>query len=145
MARETGVESNQKLKILYLTPPCLTFTIIWYVSRVKWSNLEKGVSPSPTPRYNGYWKGRPRVALNYSRQLYFYSTPTLAGYLVTNLVIYIYIYIWFVSKWFRGNIIFKWDKVHLFVHCYMVSSIANTNNSSWFQVEMPFTGKEKTF
>ena len=41
----------------YLIPPCLTLSIIRYVSRVKWSNPGKGVAPSPTPRCGGYWKG----------------------------------------------------------------------------------------
>ena len=31
------------------------------------------VAPSRTPRCSGYWKGRVRVALDYSRQLYFIS------------------------------------------------------------------------
>ena len=30
-------------------PPCLTLSIIRYGTRVKWSNPEKGVAPSPTP------------------------------------------------------------------------------------------------
>ena len=36
----------------YLIPPYLTLSIIRYVSRVKWSNPEKGVAPSPTPRFS---------------------------------------------------------------------------------------------
>ena len=54
----------------YLIPPCLTLSIIKYISRVKWSNPGKGVVPSPTPRCSSYWKGSLQVALNYSRQLY---------------------------------------------------------------------------
>ena len=46
---ETGVqslvESYQKLKKWYLMLSCLTLCIIRYASRVKWSNLEKGVAP----------------------------------------------------------------------------------------------------
>ena len=53
MARETWVqsqvESYQRLKKWYLMPPCLTLSIIRYGSKVKWSNLGKGVVPSPTP------------------------------------------------------------------------------------------------
>ena len=41
----------------YLMLPCLTLGIIIYGSRVKWSNLENGVAPSPTPRWSSYWKG----------------------------------------------------------------------------------------
>ena len=44
-----------------------------YVSRVKWSNPEKGVAPSPTPRCSSYWKGSLRVALDCSRQLIYYT------------------------------------------------------------------------
>ena len=59
MVRETGVqsqfESYQSLKKKwYLIPPCLTLSIIRYVSRVKWSNPGKGVAPSPTPRCSSY-------------------------------------------------------------------------------------------
>ena len=65
MVRETGVQSQvasyQRLKKLYLIPPCLTLSNIRYVSRVKWSNLGKEVAPSPIPRYSSYWKGRPRL------------------------------------------------------------------------------------
>ena len=35
-------------------PPCLTLSIIRYVSRVKWSNPGKGVSPSSKPRCSSY-------------------------------------------------------------------------------------------
>ena len=41
----------------YLRPPCLTFSIIRYGSRVKWSNPVKGVAPSPTPWCSSYRKG----------------------------------------------------------------------------------------
>ena len=53
MARETGVqflsESFQRLKKWYLTPPCVTLSIIRYRSRVKWSNPEKRVVPFLPP------------------------------------------------------------------------------------------------
>ena len=42
-----------------------------YVLWVKWSNLGKGVAPSPTPRCGSYWKGSLLVALDYGRQFYF--------------------------------------------------------------------------
>ena len=87
MARETWVqsqvESYQRLKKWYLMPPCLTLSIIWYGSRVKWSNLGKGVAPSPTPRCSSYRKGNLRVILDHGR-LYKYI----------NIYIYIYIYIY---------------------------------------------------
>ena len=45
----------------YLIPPCLTLSIIRYVSRVKWSNPREGVAPSPRPRCSSYWKVSLRV------------------------------------------------------------------------------------
>ena len=73
--RETGIQSQvqsyQRLKKKwYLISPCLTLSIIRYVSRVKWSNPGKGVAPSPTPWCSSYWKGSLRVILNYSCQLF---------------------------------------------------------------------------
>ena len=59
-----------KTQKLFLMPPCLTLSIIRYVSRVKWGNLGKGVALSPTPWCSSYRKGSPRVTLNYGRQLY---------------------------------------------------------------------------
>ena len=53
-------------------PPCLTISNIRYVSRVKWSNLGKGVAPSTIPRCSSYWKGRFRVLLdNYGFSMHF--------------------------------------------------------------------------
>ena len=37
-----------KTQKLVLNTPCLTLSIIKYISRVKWRNLGKGVVPSPT-------------------------------------------------------------------------------------------------
>ena len=48
----------------YLIPSCLTFSIIRYGSRVKWSNPGNGVVPSPTPLCSGYWKVSLRVTLD---------------------------------------------------------------------------------
>ena len=76
MVRETGVqsqvESYRRLKKWYLILPCLTLSIIRYVSRVKWSNPRRGVAPSLTSRCSSYWKGSLRVALDYSRKKYIY-------------------------------------------------------------------------
>ena len=60
-------------------PPCLTLSIIWQWSRVKWSNPWKGVAPSLIYRCSSYWKGSLRVTLDYDHQLY------------NNTYIYIYI------------------------------------------------------
>ena len=69
---QSHVESYQRLLKWYLIPPCLTLSIIRYVSRIKWSNPGKGVAPSSTPRCSSYWKGSLLVALDYGRQLYFF-------------------------------------------------------------------------
>ena len=53
-----------------MIPPRLTLSNIRYVSRVKWSNLGKGVVPSPTSQCSSYWKGSLQVALDYGHQLY---------------------------------------------------------------------------
>ena len=85
MARETWVQSQvksyQRLKKLYLMPPCLTLSIIRYGSRVKWVNPVKGVTPSAIPWRSSYGKGSLRVTLDYGHQSYFSFTH-----------IYIYIY-----------------------------------------------------
>ena len=69
---QSQVESYQRLKKRYLIPPCLTLSIIRYVSRVKWNNPGKRVASSPTPRCSSYWKGSLRIALDYSHQLYLF-------------------------------------------------------------------------
>ena len=73
MVWETWVQSlaasYQRLLKWYLIPPCLTLSNIKYVTRVKWSNPEKGVAPSPTPRCSSYWKGSLLDTLDYGRQL----------------------------------------------------------------------------
>ena len=51
------------------------------IKGVKWSNLGKGVAPTPTPRRSSHWKESLLVALDYCHQLYLY------------IYIYIYIYI----------------------------------------------------
>ena len=66
MARKTGVQDFKKW---YLIPPCLTPSIIRYVSRVKWRNPGNRVTPSHRPQCCSYWKGSLRVALDYSHQL----------------------------------------------------------------------------
>ena len=64
------VASYQRLLKWYLIPLCLTFSMIRYVSRVKWNNSGKRVALSSTPRCSSYWKGSLQVALAYGRQLY---------------------------------------------------------------------------
>ena len=68
---QSQVASYQIFKKWYLVPPCLTHSNIRYVSKVKWSNLGKGVAPSPTPWCSSYRKRSHLVALNYGRELYY--------------------------------------------------------------------------
>ena len=56
MALDTSLLNTQHYKV-HLIPPCLTLSIISYVSRVKWSNPGKEETPSLTPRCCSYWKG----------------------------------------------------------------------------------------
>ena len=56
----------------YLMPPYLTLNIIRYESRVKWNNPGNRVAPSPTPQCSSYWKGSPRVTLDFGCQLYLF-------------------------------------------------------------------------
>ena len=85
MAWETGVqsqvESYQRLKKWYLILPCLTLSIIKYVSMVKWSKPRKGVVLSPPLWCCSYWKGS------------LYEPLTIAANF-TFIYIYIYIYIY---------------------------------------------------
>ena len=68
--------SYKRILKWYLIPPCLTLSIIRYVSRVKWSNPGKGVAPSPTSWCSSYWKGSLLVTLNYGHQLYLHTTKS---------------------------------------------------------------------
>ena len=54
----------------YLIPPCISLSIIRYISKVKWSNPGNRVAPSPTPCCSSNWKGSFLVALDYGRQLF---------------------------------------------------------------------------
>ena len=64
------VESYQRLKKWYLMPPCLTFSIIRYRSRVSGAIRGKEVEPSPTSQCNSYWKASLQVTLVNSRPTY---------------------------------------------------------------------------
>ena len=81
---QSQVASYHRLYKWYLISPCLTLSIIRYVSRVKWSNPWKGVAPSPTPRCRSYWKESLLVALNYGRQLIYYFKELIKNMTKTN-------------------------------------------------------------
>ena len=72
----------------YFIPPCLKLINISYVKRVKWRNLGKGVTPSPTLRCINYWQGSLRVTLDYGDQLYFLLYIYLA--LLVNCTVFVH-------------------------------------------------------
>ena len=91
MVRETWVqsqvESYQRLLKWYLIPPYLTLRNIRYVSRVNWSNPEKGVVPSPMPKVGegviekgAFWSPSTTVAK--------FTTLLLLLYIDTNSIKY---------------------------------------------------------
>ena len=100
---ETGVqsqvESYQRLKKWYLIPTYLSFRIIRYVSRVKWSNPGMGVVPSPTPWCSSYWKGSLQVA---------FTTVADFTYMIIKYMIIIWqlnmIIIWLLNMLYRCKI-----------------------------------------
>ena len=94
------VESYQRLKKWYLIPPCLPLSIIRYVSRVKWSNPEKGVAPSFTP-FPLHTYTHTHIYI-YMGCTYFF---TAVFFLLQSLRIYIYIYI------------------YIHCHCFVVSQL----------------------
>ena len=93
---QSQVKSYQILKKWYLISPCLTLSIIRYISRVKWNNPRKEVAPFPTP-CSSYWKGNLWDALDYCCQLYLLYIPGYIKWKLINLFIYQPIYIFFPS------------------------------------------------
>ena len=75
-----------KTKIWYLMPPCLTLSIITYISRVKLSNPRKGVAPFPTLQRSSYCKESLRVTLNC--QLYLLTYPNAILFSILNFRIF---------------------------------------------------------
>ena len=69
MVRENWVQSQlasyQRLLKWYFIPPCLTFSYIRSILKVKLSNPGKRLVTSPTPRCSSSWKGSHLVALDY--------------------------------------------------------------------------------
>ena len=43
-----------RVKLRHLISPCLTLSVIRYVSRVKWSNIREEVESFPSPRFVSY-------------------------------------------------------------------------------------------
>ena len=73
---QSQVASYQRLKKWYLMPPCLTFSIIRYESRVKLVNPGKGVAPYTTLHCSNYRKGSLRLTLDNGCQLYLHNKVT---------------------------------------------------------------------
>ena len=84
------VESYQRLKKWYLISPCLTLSIIRYISRVKWSNPENGIAPTST---------HPRLGVVAIEKGAFGSPLTK----ITNFSLLIYIYIGLMSRVFSSG------------------------------------------
>ena len=111
-----------------LVPPCLTLSIIRYVSRVKWSNPGKGEVLSPTPWCISYWKGSFQVAFDYSRQLYFYLIPYDCKLFVLRILT------WFTNGpgdqgSIPGQVILK--KWYLMLPCFALSTIRWGSRVKW--------------
>ena len=105
----------------------LNTSIIRYVSRVKWSNPGKGVAPSPTPQCCSYWKGSPRVALEYTRQFYFLIR---SGHLAEIIIIIIIYSLEFSHQ--RKLMVFHWslsDSKYPQVSRTLLSILAVFNNA----------------
>ena len=86
---QSQVKSYQRLKKWYLMPPCLTLSIIKYVSRVK-EQSRKWKSPSPIFRCSSYWKGSLQVTLDYCRQLYLFLSDTNNLYTTVWFQVFLY-------------------------------------------------------
>ena len=97
MAQQTGfqsqIESYQRLKKLFLMPPCLTLCIIRYESRANWSNPGKGVAPFTTPRCGSFWKGSLWVTpwLRSSTLLFFLFLEQFSEDIIDNLFTFTFI------------------------------------------------------
>ena len=94
MVQETRVQSQvksyQRLKKWYLIPPCLTISIIKYISRVKWNNPGKVIAPTLTPWCSSYVKRGFQVALNYSCQLYEVHTISFQTFFIWALLLIVH-------------------------------------------------------
>ena len=95
---QSSITGWVRLKKWYLMPPCLTLSIIRYGSRIKWSNLGKGVASSPILRYSSYCKGSLLVALNYCQPTFIIWSIMLFLMFFYAVCIYIYIYIYITLK-----------------------------------------------
>ena len=72
------------------------------LSRVKWSNPGKGVTPSPTPWCSSYRKGILRVTLNYGRQLYLQQIYDLKVLYLEHLFVGFYPMAWDIAGAFKA-------------------------------------------
>ena len=119
------ISKTKKKKKYLIPPPCLTFSVIRYVSRVKWSNPGKGVAPFPTPWCSSYWKGSLWVTLDYDHQLYFF---------------YIAITDWALSKlyciWFTTNL---WSEiVTTYIYIYTHTHTYIQTHTVWARCDKAF-------
>ena len=121
-----------QMRFIFSTVSSLRF-IIRYVSRVKWSNPGKGVSPYPTPQCGSYWKKSLRVTLDYGRQqLYFihFNTHTHTHthtHIYKNIyIITSNIYIWiFWERWLIFKLLISSKCFICFKFCLLYSKLGD--------------------
>ena len=94
MIERSSSRDGSKTQKRYLLFPCLTLTIIRYVSIVRWGKPERGVATYPLQRCSSYWPGNIQLPLDYSHQLYKYIYIYIYIYIIKMLCLYIYIYIY---------------------------------------------------
>ena len=104
-----GIPKTEKMVLIL---PCLTLSIIKYISRVKWTYRGKWLTPSPTPWCSSYRKGSLRVTLDYGRQLYLLSIYKFYYYYLSG---YFYCFASLSkARWFLYSNLFFLDKYKIY-------------------------------
>ena len=139
MTQETWVqfqvESYHRLKKWYLITPCLTLSIIRYRSRVKWSNPEKGVAPSPTPWCSGYWKGSLWVSLDYGHNIFLRLKNQMPWRNLQTRVLPQGFFFAFTPLWI-GQIMRIWESMDRFLQKPFWFFFRTFSTSGWIQLEI---------
>ena len=154
MAQETGVrsqvESYKRLKKWYLIPPCLTYSIIRYISRVKWSNLGKGVPPFSTTTIEKEAFGSVSTTICIYAYIYMYvyidtyvyiwiymcSPPHIYIYICVCLKVYTYTYILILMYIY----IYIYVCVYIYHHVVLVARISLTLSHHFSLSSLPQAG-----
>ena len=144
MVRETWLQSQvasyQRLLKWYLIPPCLTLSIIGYVSRVKWSNLGKRVAPGVVAIEKGdFWSPSTMVANYYYIQ--FKNVNRLDSLVPQTTYQLLYAKIWLISNSFITKRT-KFSKLILCTYSWYQVFLCNTNNLPtvhFYQIQLIYT------